>query len=71
MKTVIEFDNFEEEKELFDCLNGTKYKILLWDTKQLFRNTLKYDETLSEEQYLIVEKLQEKFHEIIENVELD
>jgi len=55
-----------DKKELNSMLKHTDMSIVIWDTEQLFRNTLKYNEKLTEDQYDIIEKLQTEFLSIIE-----
>jgi hypothetical protein len=61
MKATLEFD---EEDDLRTALDGYKWKLVVWDLDQEMRRLLKYDETLTGDQYDIVEKLREKLHEI-------
>jgi hypothetical protein len=61
MKATITFD---EEEDLRTALDGYKWKLVAWDLDQEMRRLLKYDESLTGDQYDIVDKLREKLHEI-------
>jgi len=61
MKATITFD---EEDDLRTALDGYKWKLCVWDLDQEMRRLLKYDESLTGDQYDIVDKLREKLHEI-------
>ena len=74
MKAILEFDmapnnenQFEEEQKLKLCLSATDMSIALWDTSQLFRNELKYNENLSESEYKLLERLQSNFLETLDD----
>jgi hypothetical protein len=41
-KIVLEFDNFEESEDARDALNGTKWRLAMWNLDQKLRETTKY-----------------------------
>jgi len=61
MKATITFD---EEDDLRTALDGYKWKLVVFYLDQEMRSLLKYDESLTGDQYDIVDKLREKLHEI-------
>lgn len=71
MKAILEFDitgdeQFEEKAKLNLALRSDDLSFAIWDTYQLFRGELKYNEELTEQEYKLVEGLRDKFIEIIE-----
>jgi hypothetical protein len=57
MKVTIEFDGIEEFDDINDALNGYKWKSVVWDLDQELRRYLKYDDTIDEKTYDVVEKI--------------
>lgn len=77
-KVILEFDAIEEAQDVQDALNGTKWKIAMWDLDQALRGTTKYDtsifnpaERASEEEQNIAEKYREIIREIISGYNLN
>ena len=72
MKVTIEF-NDEERDELQTALDGYKWKMVAWDLSQKLRAYIKYDESLTEDQDEIVEKIQKELNELLNdyNLKLD
>ena len=68
-KATLEFDLSEphEQQELNLKLRATDMAIALWDVEQMFRHELKYNEDITDDQYTIVEKLQEKYFDMIDD----
>ena len=64
-KIILEFDGIEERSDMEDALNGVKWKMIVWDMDQELRRIIKYDDTISEDTYEIVEKLREYLRENI------
>lgn len=62
-------DNFEHQMSE----NGRNFWMALDDIRDHLRSKVKYDDSLSEEQYVAYEKMYETFFEILEanNVNLD
>ena len=71
MKATIEF-NLPEDQEEYDMTNNaSKMYMALWDIKQLFRSTLKYNPTgLNDEQLEQWEVMRGEFFEILDNNDL-
>ena len=72
MKVTIEFKD-EERDELQTALDGYKWRSLVWDLNQKLRACIKYDESLTEDQDEIVEKIQKELNELLNdyNLKLD
>ena len=70
MKVTIEF-NDDEKDDLQDALDGYKWKLLVWDLNQKLRTYMKYDETITEEQYEIVEKIKKDLFELLDDYNLN
>jgi len=79
MKATYEFDMGEprERKQAILLLKAEDLAITLWDISQLFRNSLKYEglmrdnKYLTEDEYAVVEKLQERFNEILKDNDIN
>jgi len=77
MKATFEYDLAEpyEKKQAHQHLKADDLSIALWDISQLFRNALKYENVihegyLTDEEFVVVEKLQENIIDIIEEYDL-
>lgn len=72
MKVTLEF-NDDEKDELQTALDGYKWKLVSWDLNQKIRAYLKYDETITDEQYDMVEKIKTDLFELLNdyNLKLD
>jgi hypothetical protein len=59
MKAILEFDLPDDQAD-FDLANkGGKYYFVLWEMDQWYRSKIKYDGTLSDEQYKMYEDSRE------------
>ena len=72
MKVTLEF-NDDEKDELQTALDGYKWRLASWDLNQKIRAYIKYDETITEEQYDMVEKIKTDLFELLNdyNLKLD
>jgi hypothetical protein len=79
-KVILEFDGIEEEEDARTALDGSKWKLAMWDLDQMLRKTTKYDvsmlkpsEQASEAEYKVAEKIREEIREILQeyNLSLD
>ncbi len=79
-KVILEFDSVEEQVEIKEALDGYKWKLAVWDIDQLLRSTTKYDvsilkhnESATEIEYEVAERLREGIREILNgyNIQLD
>ena len=65
MKAILEFD-LPDDNEAFDlAVRAGKYSSVLWDLDQWLRSIIKYDDSLSEEQEVIYQKVRDKLHETL------
>ena len=77
MKVTIEFDGDEEQEDLRTALDGYKWKLAMWDLDQKLRATTKYDygilsdESATETEREIAEKLREFIREILNDYNLN
>jgi hypothetical protein len=70
MKATLKF-NLPEDQFEFDCaMKSTKMYFALTEIKEEIRSVLKYGE-LRDDQYKFIEELQEKFHEILTDNEIN
>lgn len=68
MKATLEFD---DEDDLRTALDGYKWKLVAWDLNQKLRGYMRYDESLTEDQYEIVEKIRGDLHELLNDYNLN
>jgi hypothetical protein len=61
MKFSIECDTREEYEEYY---NGPKYKSILDDLKAWLRSELKYSQTRTEKELVVVSEIREKIYEL-------
>ena len=50
-KVILEFDPSEDREEMESAINGSKWKMLVWDLDQHLRTELKYNDTNTGEVY--------------------
>lgn len=71
MKAIIEFELPEDQEEYQMANNASKMYMALWDIRQLFRSTLKYNTTgLNDEQLEQCEAMRGEFFDILDNNDL-
>lgn len=66
MKATLEFNMPEDQVEFDFAVHGGKMYSALWDVSQELRTLWKYEE-LSEEEFKIVERIRNKFYEILDD----
>lgn len=65
MKATIEF-NLPDDQHEFELMNEAgKMFCALIEIERMLRNLYKYDETLNQSQYDVVEKIREDFYDIL------
>ena len=76
-KIILEFDSIEESVEARNALDGSKWKIAMWDLDQVLRSVVRNDVSMfgnyeaSEEEYKIAEKIREEMRKILNEANLD
>jgi hypothetical protein len=71
MKAIIEFELPQDQEEYEMANNASKMYTALWDIKQLFRSTLKYNPAgLNDEQLEQWEIMRGEFFDILDNNDL-
>ena len=71
MKAIIEFELPKDIEEYEMANNASKMYMALWDIKQLFRSTLKYNSAgLNDQQLQQWEAMRGEFFDILENNDL-
>jgi hypothetical protein len=71
MKAIIEFELPQDQEEYEMANNASKMYMALWDIRQLFRSTLKYNPAgLNDEQLEQWEAMRGNFFEILDNNDL-
>ena len=71
-KIILEFDSIEDAEEARNALNGTKWKMSMWDLDQELRNTTKYGKGIidplkdaSEIEIEVADRIREIIREIL------
>lgn len=67
-KVILEFDTIEDEDGIKDCLNAFKWRMLVTELENYYRNMYKYSE--NEDEVEIAEKVRNKIHELLNESEL-
>ena len=67
-KVIFEFDKIEESDDIKDCLNGFKWRMLVTELDNYYRNIYKHSE--NEDEVEIAEKVRNKIHELLNESEL-
>lgn len=67
-KHTIEFDSFEEADEIKDCMNGFKWRMLVTELDNYYRNMYKHSD--NGEDVGLAEKVRTKLHELLYENEL-
>ena len=67
-KVILEFDSFEEADEIKDCMNGFKWRMLVTELDNYYRNMYKYSE--NSEDIQLAEKIRTKLNELLYENEL-
>ena len=67
-KVILEFDSFEEADEIKDCINGFKWRILVTELDNYYRNMYKHSD--NGEDVELAEKVRNKLHELLYENEL-
>lgn len=57
MKVTLEFDGEEEKTDIDNALNGWKWKMIVWNIDQELRRYMKYDNTIDQKTYDVIEKI--------------
>ena len=66
MKAVLKFNLPEDQAEFDFAVQGSKMYSALWDISQELRTLWKYEE-LKEEEWDMVERIRNKFYEILDD----
>jgi len=70
-KVIIEFDSNEESEDIRVCLDGYKYKLVLWDLDQHLRAEIKYNEKLPSEITEAYDNLRDKIREFLNDYNIN
>ena len=65
MKATLEFNLPDDQNEFDLAIQGSKMYLALWDISQELRTLWKYEE-LSDEEWKMVERIRDKFYEILD-----
>ncbi len=67
-KVIFEFDKIEESDDIKDCLNGFKWRMLVTELDNYYRNIYKHSD--DENEVILAEKVRTKLHELLYENEL-
>ena len=72
MKAILEFNLPEEEQEHKDALDGTAWKLAMWDLDQILRNALKYgsEDRCENNRDAVFEYIRKELHDTLEHHKL-
>lgn len=76
-KIILEFDSVEESIEARNALNGTNWKIAVWDLDQKLRGMVKHgyamygNRELTDEEHKMVQEIRDELHRILNQANLD
>ena len=72
MKATLEFNLPDDQHEWENAVNANSMYLALWDISQELRTLWKYEE-LNEDEWNMVERIRDKFYEILSehNINLD
>ena len=67
-KVIFEFDSVEESDDIKDCMNGFKWRMLVVELDNYYRNMYKHSD--NEDEVEMAEKVRTKLHELLYENEL-
>ena len=67
-KVILEFDSFEDADEIKDCMNGSKWRMLVTELDNYYRNIYKHSD--NGEEVEMAEKVRDKLREFLDYYEL-
>lgn len=75
MEIILKFDGVEEKDEAREALDGSKWKLAMWDLDQELRNIVRNDTYKNREptpeEHAMAEDLRNKIREILEHYNLN
>lgn len=71
MKAILEFNLPDDQHDFDMAIEGHKWSLVAWDMDQYLRTRMKYEDTISDEEYKAVEAAREKLRNIVSNYSLD
>ena len=76
-KIILEFDSVEESIEARNALNGTNWKIAVWDLDQKLRGMVKHgyalygNRELTDEEHKMAQEIRDELYRILNQANLD
>jgi len=67
-KVILEFDSLEDADEIKDCMNGSKWRMLVTELDNYYRNIYKHSDNDNEVE--MAEKVRDKLRELLDDYEL-
>ena len=67
-KVILEFDSLEDADEIKDCMNGSKWRMLVTELDNYYRNIYKHSDNDNEVE--TAEKVRDKLRELLDYYEL-
>jgi hypothetical protein len=76
-KIILEFDSIEESVEARNALDGTKWKIAMWNLDQKLRGMVKHgyamnsNRELTDDEHKLAQQIRDELHRILNQANLD
>ncbi len=76
-KIILEFDSIEESVEARNALDGTKWKIAMWDLDQKLRGMVKHgyamygNRELTDDEQKMAQEIRDELYRILNQASLD
>lgn len=76
-KIILEFDSIEESVEAKNALDGTKWKIAMWDLDQKLRGMVKHgyamygNRELTDDEQKMAQEIRDELYRILNQASLD
>ena len=76
-KIILEFDSIEESVEARNALDGTKWKIAMWNLDQKLRGMVKHgyamnsNRELTDDEHKLTQQIRDELHRILNQANLD
>ena len=67
-KLILEFDSLEDAEEIKDCMNGSKWHMLVTELDNYYRNIYKHSDNDNEVE--MAEKVRDKLRGLLDDHEL-
>lgn len=70
MKATLEFNLPEEVAEYTDAVDGTNWKLVVWELERYLHDKIKYNDKLSDQELNVYNSIRDNLYEIISSKNL-